>query len=365
MSADARGRTRVAVLAGDGIGPEVVTEALRVLRALRRHGLELELAEAPVGGAAIDLTGEPLPDDTLALALASDAVLFGAVGHPRYDHLPPARRPERAIVVLRRAMGLFAGLRHVTVPATLARLSPLRDERVAGTDLLVVRELDGDAYAAQPKGERPAPDGPFAGQREGFDTMRYAEGEVRRVAAMAFRAARSRRGRLTSIDKANVLASSRLWRAVVDDVAKDYPDVALEHQYADSAAAQLLVDPTRFDVLLAGNLFGDIVGDVASLLTGSIGLPASALLGDGSRGLFEPGHGTAPDLAGRGVANPVGCIRAAALMLRHSLGRPDCADRIDAAVAAVLGAGAMTRDLAGTGAYLDTRGMGQAIAEFV
>ncbi len=353
---------RIAVLAGDGIGPEIVAQALKVLRALQGDGFELEFKEAPVGASAYQLTGTPLPQPTVELALACDAVLFGAVGDPRFDHLEAALRPERAILGLRRAMGLFANLKQVSVPGELAALSPLRPERVSGVDLLVVRELNGDVYTGQPRGVREAPDGPFAGEREGFDTMRYAEGEVRRIAHVAFKAAQYRSKRVCSVDKANVLATSRVWREVVVDVARDYPDVELTHLYADSAAMQLISHPGRFDVILAGNLFGDILSDAASVLTGSIGLPASALLGQGSRGMYEAGHGTALDIAGRDIANPLACIRAAALMLRHSLGRDDLAQRIEAAVTAVLRQGLRTADLAGGTRVVGTSAMGDAVA---
>jgi 3-isopropylmalate dehydrogenase len=351
----------IAVLAGDGIGPEIVAEALKVLEALRGPQFQFEPRGAPVGVAGYMLAGHPLPEPTLRLAQSADAVLFGAVGDPRFDHLEPALRPERAILGLRRELGLFASLKRATVPADLAHLSPLRTERVAGADLLVVRELNGDVYTGQPRGERPAPDGPFAGEREGYDTMRYAEGEVRRIAHVAFRAAMARAGRVCSVDKANVLATSRLWREVVIDVARGYPDVTLSHLYADNAAMQLITAPRTFDVVLTGNLFGDILSDAASVLTGSIGLPASALLGEGSRGMYEAGHGTALDIAGRDVANPIACIRAAALMLRHSLERPDLARRVEDAVDAVLRSGLRTADLAGSGAPIGTRAMGDAV----
>jgi 3-isopropylmalate dehydrogenase len=355
------GTHSIAVLAGDGIGPEIVEEAVKVLEALRGRDFRFDLSAAPVGGAAVLLAGHPLPEPTLRLALAADAVLFGAVGDPRFDHLDAELRPERAILGLRRDLGLFASLKHITVPADVAALSPLRPEVVSNVDLLVVRELNGDVYTGRPRGERSAPDGAFTGQREGFDTMRYAEGEVRRIADVAFRAARRRSGRVCSVDKANVLATSRLWRSVVEEVGKTYPDVELTHAYADSAAMELIVRPTRFDVILTGNLFGDILSDAASVLTGSIGLPASALLGEGPRGMYEAGHGTALDIAGRDVANPLACIRAAALMLRHSLGRDDLAARIEAAVAAVLRAGVRTADLRGPGPAVGTRAMGDAV----
>ena len=353
----------IAVLAGDGIGPEIVAQAVKVLSALRGRGFDFTMTEARVGGAAIECSGHPLPVDTLEVVKRADAVLFGAVGDARYDSLAPGLRPERAILGLRREMGLFAALKRVTVPAKLAALSPLRPERVAGVDLLVVRELNGDVYTGQPKGDRAAPHGPFAGQREGYDTMRYADGEVRRIAHVAFQAAQTRSGRVCSVDKANVLATSRLWRDVVSDVASQYPGVTLTHAYADNAAMQLIAAPAGFDVILTANLFGDILSDAASVLTGSIGLPASALLGDGARGLYEAGHGTALGIAGRDQANPIACIRAAALMLRHSLARPDLAQAVESAVDTVLRSGVRTADLAGTRPPVGTAAMGDAVVE--
>lgn len=351
----------IAVLAGDGIGPEVIVQALKVLGALRSRGFDFTVMAGPVGGAAIERFGHPLPEETLDVARKADAVLFGAVGDPQYDHLAPALRPERAILGLRRELGLFAALKQITVSRELAVLSPLRSERVAGVDLLMVRELNGDVYTGQPKGERLAPDGPFTGQREGFDMMRYAEGEVRRIAHIAFGAARQRSRMVCSVDKANVLATSRLWREVVSDVAREYPEVSLVHQYADNAVMQLISAPARFDVILTPNLFGDILSDLASALTGSIGLPASALLGEDARGMYEAGHGTALDIAGRDVANPLACIRAAALMLRHSLARPDLALAVESAVEAVLRNGVRTADLAGTKPPVGTSAMGNAV----
>jgi 3-isopropylmalate dehydrogenase len=361
---DTTAACKIAVLAGDGIGPEVVAEAVKVLQALRSDRFEFELREAPVGASAYLLAGHPLPEPTLQVALGCDAVLFGAVGDPRFDHLEASLRPERAILGLRRGLGLFASLKQVSIPTDLADLSPLRAERVAGVDLLVVRELNGDVYTGQPRGVRAAPDGPFAGEREGFDTMRYADGEVRRIAHIAFRAARHRSGRLCNVDKANVLATSRVWREVVIDVARDYPDVTLTHLYADNAAMQLIANPKSFDVMLAGNLFGDILSDAASVLTGSIGLPASALLGDGMRGMYEAGHGSALDIAGRDIANPLACIRAAALMLRHSFDRDDLARHIEDAVTRMLRSGWRTADIRTTGTRcVGTRAMGDAVVD--
>lgn len=363
MVADASRVHRIAVLAGEGIGPEIIAQAIKVLEALRGHGLRFDLLHAPVGGPAIDACGEPLPTATLDLAKSCDAVLFGTVGNPAFDHLEASKRPERAILGLRRELGLFAGLKHIAIPAALAHLSPLKAEVVAGTDLLVVRELDGDVYTGQPKGGRVSPDGAFAGQREGYDTMRYAEGEVERIAHVAFRAALGRSRRVCSVDKANVLATSRLWREVVSRVSVQYPAVTLTHMYADNAAMQLISRPTAFDVILTGNLFGDILSDAASVLTGSIGLPASALLGQGGGGMFEAGHGTAWDIAGQDLACPLACIRAAGLMLRHALDRPDLADRVERAVVTVLEQGGRTQDMRGALPALGTQAMGDAVVK--
>jgi 3-isopropylmalate dehydrogenase len=327
----------VAVLPGDGIGPEIVAQALKVLRALR---LPIELAEAPVGGAAYAASGDPLPAATLQVAQSADAVLFGAVGDPRYDALPRAKRPEQAILGLRRALGLFANLRPAQVHPELAGASALKSEVVAGLDLLIVRELTGDIYFGEPKGIREN-----AGEREGFDTMRYSESEIRRIARVAFGAARKRQRRVCSVDKANVLETSQLWRDVVVREAKAYPDVALTHMYVDNCAMQLVRNPRQFDVIVTGNLFGDILSDEASMLTGSIGMLPSASLDERGKGLYEPIHGSAPDIAGHGVANPLATILSAAMMLRYSLAQAAAADRIEAAVASVLRAGLRTADI--------------------
>lgn len=354
---------RIAFLPGEGIGPEIMAEARKVLAALRPFDFEFDALEGQVGGVAYEVTGQPLPDATLDLVRQADAVLFGAVGDPRFDHLERSLRPERAILGLRRELGLYAYLKHVRVPSDLAGLSPLRAERVAGLDLLVVRELNGDVYTGQPRGRRLAPDGAFAGQREGFDTMRYAEEEVRRVAHVALEAARKRNRRVASVDKANVLETSGLWREIVSEVARDYSDVALTHLYADNALMQLVSRPTEFDVILTGNLFGDLMADTASTLTGSIAMAGSAMLGDNPKGMYEAGHGTALDIAGQGRANRIACIRAAAFMLRHSLNRTDLADRIETAIADAFAGGFRTADLVPTpGArVVSTSAMGDAI----
>ncbi len=342
---------RVAVLAGDGIGPEVTAEAVRVLQALDIAGLTM--TEALVGGAAIAEHGHPLPAETLALTRASDAILFGAVGNPAYDTLERALRPEQAILGLREQLGLFANLRPARIIPALVDASALKPDVALAIDLLIVRELNGDVYFGD-KGRRTTD----AGLREGYDIMSYDEGEVRRIAQVAFAAARKRRGMLCSVDKANVLETSQLWRDVVVEVAADYPDVALSHMYVDNAAMQLVRNPGQFDVIVTGNLFGDILSDQASMCVGSIGMLASASLDSTGTGLYEPIHGSAPDIAGRGIANPLATILSAAMMLRHSLALPDAADRIEAAVGTVLESGARTADLGGS---MATRAMGDAV----
>src|SRR5256885_8593381 len=298
---------RVAILPGDGIGPEIIAQATKVLR---RLGLPLELETAPVGGAGYEAAGDPLPANTLKLAKEADAVLFGAVGDARYDNLPRAKRPEQAILGLRKALGLFANLRPAQVHPELASASALKPEVVAGLDILIVRELTGDIYFGEPKGIRET-----GGEREGFDTMRYREGEVRRIARVAFDAARKRSRKVCSVDKANVLETSQLWREVVTQEAKSYPDVELSHMYVDNCAMQLVRNPKQFDVIVTGNLFGDILSDEASMLTGSIGMLPSASLDAGGKGLYEPIHGSAPGIAGRGAANPLGGILFPPVML--------------------------------------------------
>jgi 3-isopropylmalate dehydrogenase len=349
---------RIAVLAGDGIGPEIVAEAVRVLERLARDGLPLQFEYAPVGGAAIDTHGDPLPPATLEAARRADAILFGAVGGPQYDKLPRAQRPEQGLLRLRSALGLFANLRPAVIHPELAAASTLKPEVVAGLDVLIVRELTGDIYFGQPRGIRRLD----SGEREGFDTMRYSEGEIRRIAHVAFGAARKRRRRVCSVDKANVLETSQLWREVVGAVGREYPDVELTHMYVDNAAMQLLKDPRQFDVVVTGNMFGDILSDEASMLTGSIGMLPSASLDGNGKGLYEPIHGSAPDIAGRGVANPLATILSAAMMLRYSFGEETAARRIEAAVADVLARGLRTRDIALPGeAYVGTREMGDAV----
>ena len=348
----------IAVLPGDGIGPEIIAEAVRVLEALDER-FEIEFAD--VGGAAYDRHGHPLPETTLALARNADAVLFGAVGDWKYDKLERALRPEQAILGLRRSLGLFANLRPAILYPELAAASTLKPEVVAGLDLLIVRELTGDIYFGSPRGRRVAPDGAFAGQPEAFDTMRYTRPEIERIARVAFDAARKRRRKVTSVDKANVLETFQFWKDVVSEVHADYRDVALEHMYVDNAAMQLVRAPKTFDVIVTGNMFGDILSDEAAMLTGSIGMLPSASLNERGQGLYEPSHGSAPDIAGKGVANPLATILSAAMMLRHSLGRAEQADRVEAAVQRVLAQGLRTTDIAGGGPAVGTKEMGAAV----
>jgi 3-isopropylmalate dehydrogenase len=344
----------VAVLPGDGIGPEIIAQATRVLE---RLGLALEMQQAPVGGAGYEAAGDPLPPATLRLAKQADAILFGAVGDPRYDTLERAKRPEQAILGLRKELGLFANLRPAQVHPELAGASSLKAEVVAGLDILIVRELTGDIYFGQPRGIRQA-----EGVREGFDTMRYSEPEIRRIARVAFEAARRRSKRVCSVDKANVLETSQLWREIVTQEAKGFPDVELTHMYVDNCAMQLVREPKQFDVIVTGNLFGDILSDEASMLTGSIGMLPSAALDERGKGLYEPIHGSAPDIAGKGAANPLATILSAAMMLRHSLGQPEAAARIERAVAKVLQAGLRTADIYTPGTRkVGTQDMGDAV----
>jgi 3-isopropylmalate dehydrogenase len=349
---------RIALLPGDGIGPEIAREAVKVLDALGHDGLDLSVDEAPIGGAGYDAAGHPLPDATLALARAADAVLMGAVGGPRYDALPRALRPEQGILGIRKALGLFANLRPAMLFPELAEASTLKPEVVAGLDILIVRELTGDIYFGEPRGRRTTEHG----EPEGFDTMRYARSEIERIARVGFRAAQRRGRKLTSVDKANVLDTSILWREVVSALAPEYPDVALSHMYVDNAAMQLVRAPKAFDVIVTGNLFGDILSDEASMLAGSIGMLPSASLDAAGKGLYEPIHGSAPDIAGRDAANPLAMILSMAMMFRYTLARDDVAARIERAVRAVLSRGLRTADIARPGeAVVGTRAMGDAV----
>ncbi|MBT2302499.1 3-isopropylmalate dehydrogenase [Variovorax paradoxus] len=350
---------KIAILPGDGIGTEIVDEAVRVLGAL---DLRFEMETEPVGGAAYAVHGHPLPERTLKLALEADAVLFGAVGDYRYDTLERSLRPEQAVLGLRKHLGLFANLRPALCYEQLTHASSLKPELVSGLDILIVRELTGDVYFGQPRGRRTAVDGHFPGSLEGFDTMRYSKPEIERIAHVAFRAASTRGGKLTSVDKANVLETFQLWRDVVTEVHAQYPDVELEHMYVDNAAMQLVKAPKKLDVLVTGNLFGDILSDEAAMLTGSIGMLPSASLNESGKGMYEPSHGSAPDIAGKGVANPLATILSAAMMLRYSLGQLDAAERIEQAVNTVLSAGLRTPDIWSEGTRkVGTREMGDAI----
>ena len=348
---------KIAVLPGDGIGKEIVAETLKVLG---RLALKFEFEEAPVGGAGYEAAGHPLPEKTLALAKRADAILFGSVGDPKYDSLESAKRPEQAILGLRKALGLFANLRPAQVYAELADASSLRPEVVAGLDILIVRELTGDIYFGQPKGIRQHE----TGGREGFDTMRYTEAEIRRIARVAFDAARKRGKKVCSVDKANVLETSRLWREVLIQESKSFPDIELTHMYVDNCAMQLVRNPKQFDVIVTGNMFGDILSDEASMLTGSIGMLPSASLDENNKGLYEPIHGSAPDIAGKGIANPLATILSAALMLRHSLGQAAAAGRLEAAVKKTLRDGYRTVDIYTAGTRkVSTAEMAAAVAE--
>ena len=350
---------KIAVLPGDGIGSEIVAEAVKVLNTLVP---QLSLEEAPVGGAAYDLHGHPLPPATLELAKQADAILFGAVGDWKYDTLAREFRPEQAILGLRKHLELFANFRPAICYAELTAASSLKPEIVGGLDILIVRELNGDIYFGQPRGIRTSELPLFNGAREGFDTMHYSEPEVERIGRVAFEAARKRSKKVCSVDKANVLETSQLWREVMIRVAKEYPDVELSHMYVDNAAMQLVKAPKAFDVVVTGNLFGDILSDEAAMLTGSIGMLPSASLDKNNKGLYEPSHGSAPDIAGKGIANPLATILSAAMMLRYSLGMPEQADTIEAAVQKVLSQGLRTADIytAGT-TKVSTKKMGDAV----
>lgn len=352
---------KIAVLPGDGIGTEIVTEAVKVLQAL---DLKFEMEQALVGGAAYDAHGHPLPESTLKLAMASDAVLFGAVGDWKYDKLDRPLRPEQAILGLRKHMGLFANFRPAICYEQLVGASSLKPELIAGLDILIIRELTGDIYFGQPRGRRVATDGHFPGTEEAFDTMRYSKPEIERIAHVAFQAARKRHKKVTSVDKANVLETFQFWKDVVTEVHAQYPDVELQHMYVDNAAMQLVKAPKAFDVLVTGNMFGDILSDEASMLTGSIGMLPSASLNAKGQGLYEPSHGSAPDIAGQGVANPLATILSAAMMLRFSLNQPEAADRIEAAVQRVLGQGLRTPDIYSEGTTkVGTAQMGDAVVK--
>jgi 3-isopropylmalate dehydrogenase len=350
---------KIAVLPGDGIGTEIVAEAVKVLQAL---DLTFEMETALVGGAAYEAHGHPLPEGTLKLAQQADAILFGAVGDWKYDKLERALRPEQAILGLRKHLGLFANFRPAICYEQLTHASSLKPELVSGLDILIIRELTGDIYFGQPRGRRVATDGHFPGAEEAFDTMRYSRPEIERIAHVAFQAARKRGQHVTSVDKANVLETFQLWKDVLTEVGQQYPDVTLDHMYVDNAAMQLVKKPKFFDVVVTGNMFGDILSDEAAMLTGSIGMLPSASLNARNQGLYEPSHGSAPDIAGQGVANPLATILSAAMMLRFSLNQPEAADRIESAVRHVLAQGLRTADIHSEGTRrVGTREMGDAV----
>jgi 3-isopropylmalate dehydrogenase len=354
---------KIAILPGDGIGTEIVAEAVKVLKVIdKEFGLKMEMESALVGGAAYEAHGHPLPPATLKLAMDSDAVLFGAVGDWKYDTLDRPLRPEQAILGLRKNMGLFANFRPAICYKELVDASSLKPELVAGLDILIIRELTGDIYFGQPRGRRVATDGHFPGSEEAFDTMRYSRPEIERIAHVAFQAAMKRDKRVTSVDKANVLETFQLWKDVVTEIGKQYPEVALDHMYVDNAAMQLVKAPKKFDVVVTGNMFGDILSDAAAMLTGSIGMLPSASLNDKKQGLYEPSHGSAPDIAGKGIANPLATILSAAMMLRFSLNQAAAADRIETAVKAVLAQGLRTPDIYSAGTTkVSTVEMGDAV----
>ena len=349
----------VLVMPGDGIGPEIINEAVKVLEACNdKFGLDLNVDSALLGGAAIDATGGPLPEETLSKAKACDAILLGAVGGPKWDGLDMAIRPEKGLLGIRSELGLFGNLRPAILYPQLAEASSLKPEIVSGLDILIVRELTGGIYFGQPRGIRTLDNG----ERQGYNTYVYSESEIRRIGKVAFEAARARNGKLCSVDKANVLEVTVLWREIMDDMAKDYPDVELSHMYVDNAAMQLVRAPKQFDVMVTGNMFGDILSDAAAMLTGSIGMLPSASLDVTGKGMYEPCHGSAPDIAGQGKANPLATILSAAMMLRYSLNEGVAADAIEAAVSVVLDQGLRTADIASDGCQLvNTETMGEAV----
>jgi 3-isopropylmalate dehydrogenase len=348
----------ILVLPGDGIGPEIVAQALRVLEKLKAEGLPIALTHGHLGGAAYDAHGHPYPPDTQDKARAANAILLGSVGGPKYDTLPRAMRPEQGLLGIRKDLKLFANLRPAMLYPELAASSSLKPEVVAGLDIMIIRELTGDIYFGQPRGRRTN----AAGEEEGFDTMHYAVSEIERIARVGFETARKRNKKLCSVDKANVLDTSILWREVVTRIGAEYPDVQLNHMYVDNAAMQLVRAPKQFDVIVTGNIFGDILSDEASMLAGSIGMLPSASLDANNKGLYEPIHGSAPDIAGQDKANPIATILSLAMMFRYTFARADVADRIEAAIRRVLGKGLRTGDIALPGeAIIGTQAMGDAL----
>jgi 3-isopropylmalate dehydrogenase len=349
---------KIAVLAGDGIGTEIVAEAVKVVDCLQReYGFDAELEAAAIGGAGYDQSGKPLPDETLAICRESDAILFGAIGGPQYDKLARELRPEKGLLELRSSLDLFANLRPAILYPQLASASSLKPELVAGLDILIVRELTGGIYFGQPRGIRELENG----ERQGYNTLVYAEHEIERIARAAFDATLLRNRRLCSVDKANVLEVSELWREVVERVAADYPDVELSHMYVDNASMQLVRAPKQFDVIVTSNMFGDILSDTAAMLTGSIGMLPSASLDKDGKGLYEPVHGSAPDIAGKGLANPLATILSLAMMLRYSLRQTELAETVENAVGVVLDRGLRTADIAAAGEAVGTAEMGDAV----
>lgn len=348
---------KIAVLAGDGIGPEIIAQAVRVLDALKSDGLAIEFEYGLIGGCAVEASGKPYPDATHRLASQADAVLLGAVGGPQYDTLPREQRPERGLLAIRKELNLFANLRPAILYPELANASSLKYDVVAGLDIMIVRELTGDIYFGEPRGIEMRD-----GQRVGFNTMIYSEAEIRRIAHVAFQAASKRQGKLCSVDKMNVLECTQLWRDVVTEVSKEYPQVTLSHMLVDNAAMQLVRDPKQFDVLVTGNMFGDILSDEASMLTGSIGMLPSASLDENNKGLYEPIHGSAPDIAGKDLANPLATILSVAMMLRYAFNHEDAAQRIENAVKQVLRQGIRTKDIAEPGMkFVGTKAIGDAV----
>ncbi|HLP82618.1 MAG TPA: 3-isopropylmalate dehydrogenase [Nitrosomonas sp.] len=352
---------KIAVLAGDGIGPEIIAQAVRVLNALKTDGLNVELEHGLIGGCAVDATGDPYPEATHRLASHADAVLLGAVGGPQYDDLPRHQRPERGLLAIRKALNLFANLRPAILYPELANASSLKYDVVAGLNIMIVRELTGDIYFGEPRGIEMRDH-----QRVGFNTMIYSETEIRRIAHVAFKAAAKRQRKLCSVDKMNVLECTQLWRDIVIEVAKEYPDVTLSHMLVDNAAMQLVRNPKQFDVMVTGNMFGDILSDEASMLTGSIGMLPSASLDGNNKGLYEPIHGSAPDISGKDIANPLATILSVAMMLRYTFNQEETAQRIEQAIQKVLAAGFRTRDISESGmTSVGTREMGDAVLSFL
>jgi 3-isopropylmalate dehydrogenase len=349
---------KILVIPGDGIGAEIVSQAQRVLEKFKSEGLPIELSHAHLGGAAYDAHGHPYPEQTQKLARAADAILLGCVGGPKYDTLPRAMRPEQGLLAIRKDLALFANLRPAMLYPELAASSSLKPEIVAGLDIMIIRELTGDIYFGQPRGRRAN----AAGEDEGFDTMHYARSEIERIARVGFETAMKRNKKLCSVDKANVLDTSILWREVVTEMAKSYPEVALSHMYVDNAAMQLVRAPKQFDVIVTGNIFGDILSDEASMLAGSIGMLPSASLDANKKGLYEPIHGSAPDIAGQDKANPIATVLSIAMMMRYTFGRTDLADRIESGIRKVLASGLRTGDIAMPGEkVIGTRQMGDAM----